>query len=236
MSRLLLSVLVLVTLCALLVRPAWAAPEEDDDAEMLRAEVSMGREATKKYERTVRVVNTGPEVAKLRRILKRMVPYSGRPRLPYSVKVVETPQVNAVTFPGGMIYFYRGLLAQNPDEAMLAAVMAHEVIHASRSHGYRKMLQMKALGLLTGGQDGLVSGMSKILFLSGVGRTYETQADRLGWQLAARAGYDPRGMVKLLELLVRLSHEKPGLLSGLVATHPPPADRLKKVKADLQAR
>lgn len=236
MFRRWLLVLVLAATCALVACPAWAASGDEDDAEMLKAEVSIGREATRKYERTVRVVSTGPDVERLRRILKKLVPWSGRPRLPYSVKVVENPQVNAITFPGGMIYFYRGLLAQNMDESMLAAVMAHEVAHAARSHGYRKMLQMKALGLLTGGQDGLVSGLSKILFLNGVGRTYESQADRLGWQMVARAGYDPRGMVRMLELLVRLSHDKPGLLSGLVATHPPPAERLKKVKAGITSR
>lgn len=223
----------LLALWALVICPAWAAPAEDDDADLQKVEVSIGRDASRQYERTVRVVARGPEVDRLRRILKKIAPLSGRPGLPYSVKIVESPQVNAITFPGGFIYFYRGLLAQKPDEAMLAAVMAHEVVHAAKSHSYRKMMQMKALGLLTGGQDGLVSGVSKVLLLSGVGRTYETQADRLGVRLLAKAGYDASAMVRVLQLLQRLDSENPGLLSSLVATHPPTADRIKKVKAEL---
>ena len=81
-----------------------------------------------------------------------------------------------------------------------------------------------------------VSGVSKVLLLSGVGRTYESQADRLGVRLLAKAGYDPTAMVRVLQLLQRLGSENPGLLSSLVATHPPTADRIKKIKAELAPR
>jgi len=224
----------ILALLALLVLPVAARSEEDDDAEMTREEIRLGRDATKQFERQVRVVASGPAVERMRAMVKRLGRASGRP-LPYSVKLVEDVQVNAITFPGGFIYVFRGLLDQGPDDDMLANILGHEVIHGARSHGYRRLLQMQALGTITGGQDSLVSGMTKVLLLNGVGRTYENQADRLGMRLAARAGYDPRGMLRTMLMLKRVGDDRPGLLSGLIATHPPTADRIKKVTAELKA-
>lgn len=225
--------LAVILLCASLLIPVWAQSDDDDDPEQTREEVSIGRKASSQFERHAHVVKSGPAVDRLKRILKKLGAASGR-KLPYSVKVVEEPHVNAITFPGGLIYVYRGLLNQSLTEDMLANVMAHEVVHAARSHGYRTLLQMKALGALTGGQDSLVSGMSKILLISGVGRTYENQADRIGIHVAAKAGYNPRGMLSVMQLLQRLSRDNPGLITGLVATHPPTAVRIKKIQDELK--
>lgn len=224
----------LLALLVLLVLPIAAQSEDDDDAEMTREEIRLGRDATKQFERQVHLTTSGPTVERMRGIVKRLGRASGRP-LPYSVKLVEDAQVNAITFPGGFIYLFRGILDQGLDDAMLANVLAHEVIHGARSHGYRRLLQMQALGTITGGQDSLVSGMTKVLLLSGVGRTYENQADRLGMRLAAQAGFDPRGMLRTMQMLKRVGDNRPGLLSGLVATHPPTTDRIKKVQAELKA-
>jgi beta-barrel assembly-enhancing protease len=222
-------------LCVPTLCPVRAQSGDDEDAEQTRAEIALGRDAGKVFDRHEHIIDKGPEVDHLRRILKKLVPFSGRPGLPYSVHLVGASEVNAITFPGGRIYVFRGLMSQKMDDSMLAAVLAHEVAHAACSHGYRKMLQMKALGGLTGGQAGMVSGLTKVLLLSGVGRTYEYQADRQGLHIEARAGYDPHGMVKVLQLLQRLGKGQPGLLTGMMATHPPTAERIKRVQAELKA-
>ena len=118
--------------------------------------------------------------------LRKLVPVTGRRDSPYRVRIIDQPIVNAVTFPGGFIYFYQGILDQHLDEDMLAAVMGHELAHAVRSHSYRTMQAMEVLGTVTGGNS--VSELGKIITVIGVGRTYENQADQFGMQYAAKAG------------------------------------------------
>jgi predicted Zn-dependent protease len=226
--------LVALLLCGLALRPVHAQSDADDDAAQAKVEIKIGRSASRAFERHYRVTSRGADVERLRRILRKLVPYSGR-ALPYTVKIAEIHQFNAITFPGGGIYVFRGLLEQKMSDDEVACVLAHEVIHAARSHSYRELLQMQALGAIMGGEGGLVSGLSAVLLQHGVGRTYENQADRLGLHVAARAGYDPRAMLRVLHLIQTLYKEHPGLLSGLLSTHPPTAERIKKVSAELKA-
>lgn len=226
----------LIVLCALVVRPLWAAPaDDDDDPEQTKAEIAIGRDVSKSLEKHFHVVSSGPAVERLRRILKKLVAFSGRTKLPYSVKIIDSPQVNAVTCPGGFIYVFHGLLDEKLDDNMMACILGHEVTHAARSHAYRTMLQAQALGVITGGQGGLVSGLTEIIMMRGVGRTYENQADKVGLHMAASAGYDPRGLLKVMTVLQKQDHDNPGLLSGMVRTHPPFAERIKKISAELKA-
>ncbi len=225
----------MLLLLVLLAGRVAADPPVQYDAEQTRDEIKMGREATHDFDKKIHLIQHGPQIERLRRILKRLVPHSGRPDLPYSVKLIDDKTVNAITFPGGFIYVFRGLLDQKPSDDMLACVLGHEVTHAARSHTYRKLLQMKALGFLTGGSDGILSATTKILLLNGVGRTYENQADRVGLHVAADAGYDPRAMIATMQMLERVEKEHPGLLTSLIATHPPLPDRIKKIQAELAA-
>jgi beta-barrel assembly-enhancing protease len=212
---------------------ACAANPADDDDDLAPLEIAMGTKAAHAFCKHATVTTRGPAVERLRAILKRLAAHSGRPNLPYSVAVVEDRHINAITFPGGQIYVFRGLLNQGLDEAMLAGTLAHEVAHAAHSHSYRAITSQHALSLVAG-QDAS-SGMAGMLLTRGVGRTYENQADRFGVHIAYEAGYDPQGIIRTLQLLKRLSGQSPDLLGGLLATHPPVEVRIAKVQAEIRA-
>lgn len=224
--------LLLLVVVPLLHHPGFAQSDDDDDPEQTQEEISLGHQATKQFERQVHVVSTGADVDRLHRILKRLVPVTGR-KLPYTVKLVNLRDVNAVTFPGGFIYFFRGLMDLHPDDNELAGVMGHELAHAVCSHSYRKLEEMQVAGLVTG-NDSVVGQLTQLLMVVGVGRTYENQADRLGVQYAWKAGYNPHGLLNMMETFKQLSRTEPGLIGHLLATHPPVDERIKRISAEIK--
>ena len=219
--------LLAVLLCVLALRPMLA---DDEDPEQTQEEITMGRTATRAFEHQVHVIASGPQVERLRAILKKLVPQTGRTNLPYRVKLVDVPDVNAVTFPGGFIYVFRGLLDLRPDDSELAGVLGHELAHAALSHGYRKMIGMEALGQLLGSDSG--GQMVQLLTVTGVGRHYE-RSRQVRRALRLSHGYDASGLLNTLGLLQKLGHDNPGLVSHMFATHPPVAERIKRLQAEI---
>jgi predicted Zn-dependent protease len=94
------------------------------------------------------------------------------------------------------------------------------------------MIVMQGLGHLSGGNA--VSELGQIITVMGVGRHYENEADRLGMRFAAKAGFDPRGMLAAMHMLSRVSQSNPGLVGHLLATHPPIPERIAHIKAELK--
>jgi predicted Zn-dependent protease len=162
-------------------------------------------------------------------------------KLPYEFTVINNSTPNAWALPGGKIAINRGLLVELESEAELAAVLAHEIVHAAARHGAKGvergvLLQgaLIATGMAAGGSDysDLVVGAASVganLINQGYSRDAELEADRYGMLYMSRAGYDPRAAVRLQETFVRLSKDKrPNWLSGLFASHPPSAERVEK--------
>src|SRR6267142_6027239 len=172
------------------------------------------------------------QVARVRAIAKRLIPStaafrSDAPGWKWEVNVITTSEVNAWCMPGGKIAVYTGLMSQlklTDDE--LAAVMGHEIGHALREHGRERaseqmtqQLGVQVLSILTGVnlENQLTNTIMNVTFSLPHSRTQETEADRLGVELAARSGYDPRAAVSLWQKMGRLGGGKP---PEWLSTHP----------------
>lgn len=171
---------------------------------------------------------------------KKLAAVSGRPDLPYEFVVLNNDVPNAWALPGGKIAINRGLLIQLDDEAQLAAVLAHEVVHAAAGHSAQQMTQGMLLGLgaqiasIAGSQTGygaLIgtgSQLGSALVQSRYGRDKELEADRYGMTYMSRVGYEPEAAVELQEKFVKLSQgQQSSWMDGLFASHPPSADRVE---------
>ncbi len=173
---------------------------------------------------------------------QRLAALSDRPGLPYEFVVINNNVPNAWALPGGKIAINRGLLVELEDEAQLAAVLGHEVVHVAAKHSVQKMQQaqliglgMLAAGVLTKDSDygaaaTLGVGLGASLWSAKYGRDQELQSDEVGMKYMVDAGYDPRAAVELQETFVRLSEQRgqSNWLEGLFASHPPSQERVEK--------
>jgi predicted Zn-dependent protease len=175
---------------------------------------------------------------------KKLGALSHQPNLAYSIKVLDSPVVNAFAVPGGYVYLTRGILAYLNDEAELAGVVAHEIGHIAARHSAQQYsrAQVAQLGLGLGAvvsktfrkYAGVAQFGVEMLFLS-FSREDERQADALGVEYSSKAGYDANHMANLFVSLERLNPgEAQGGLPGWFSTHPNPPDRIAAIKRDTQ--
>ena len=171
-------------------------------------------------------------------------------KLPYEFVVLNNPVPNAWALPGGKIAVNRGLLTELRNEAELAAVLGHEIVHAAARHGAKAQergtllqagLAAAQIGAAVGGVDsnvaGLViqgAGVGAQLIQTRYGRDQELESDQYGMKYMKLAGYDPQGAVTLQETFVRLSEQggtrAQSWLDGMFASHPPSAERVSRNK------
>jgi predicted Zn-dependent protease len=188
-------------------------------------------------------LNSNPQqLARVRGVAQRLIPQTGAfradaPGWQWEVNIIASKEVNAWCMPGGKIAVYTGLidtLKITDDE--LAAVMGHEIAHALREHGREQASQQAmqsigvsvvgaALGLGELGQT-LTQSVIDVTFNLPHSRTDETEADRIGVELAARAGYDPRAAVTLWEKMQKSGGSQP---PQWLSTHPSNATRISDV-------
>jgi len=171
---------------------------------------------------------------------RKLVPYSKRKHLPYEFVVLNDSTPNAWALPGGKIAINRGLLLALNNEAELAAVLAHEIVHADAAHSAQAQSvgTLIQLGQAAAGIGLQKSGVSNTLLQQGVGlaglygqtrhsRSKELEADLYGMQYMSAAGFDPRAAISLQETFVRLSGNRSSdLFSVLFASHPPSQSRV----------
>ncbi len=187
-----------------------------------------------------------PELARYVAALgKRLGALSHQPNLAYSIQVLDSPVVNAFAVPGGYVYLTRGILAYLNDEAELAGVVAHEIGHIAARHSAQQYskAQFAQLGLGLGSvlsktfrkYAGVASAGVELLFLS-FSRSDEREADALGVEYSAKAGYDSNHMANLFVSLERLNPgEGQGGLPAWFSTHPNPENRIAAIKEDTLA-
>lgn len=171
---------------------------------------------------------------------------SDRPNLPYEFVVLNNSVPNAWALPGGKIAVNRGLLLHLGDEAELAAVLGHEIVHAAARHSAAQMTRstfigfgaaaVGALGSSYGlGEAGMQAAqLGASAWMAKYGRGDELEADAYGMEYLAKAGYDPYGGVRVQEAFVKLSEgQQQDFLSGLFASHPPSQERVEanRIKA-----
>ncbi len=174
----------------------------------------------------------------------RLARESERPNLPWHFTIVDVPAINAFALPGGYIYVTRGILPFLDDEAELACVIGHEIGHVTARHAAQQYSKSMGagLGVLLGSifvpearpfgrlaQTGLGALMLKY------GRDDELQADELGVRYAARGGWDPSAMSRMLTTLGRIDEESDDKgIPNWLSTHPPPENRIGHVEAAVQ--
>jgi predicted Zn-dependent protease len=189
-------------------------------------------------------VNQDPVLLeRIRRVSKRLIPQTGvfradAPAWEWEVNLISSKELNAWCMPGGKIAFYTGLIERlklTDDE--IAAIMGHEIAHALREHGRERASQAMAQGIalsIIGAAAGVSrSGMDLTQLVLNVtlnlpnSREHETEADRIGVELAARAGYDPRAAVNVWEKMARAADGQP---PEILSTHPAPATRIADLR------
>lgn len=184
------------------------------------------------------------QVARVRAIANRLIPATGAfrndaPGWRWEANVISSPEVNAWCMPGGKIAVYTGLIEQlrvTDDE--LAAVMGHEIAHALREHGRERASQQAAQGVVLGIGSALLgignAGASLAQVVADVtyglpnSREFEREADRIGVELAARAGYDPRAAVTLWQ---KMAQAGGGGRPQFLSTHPSEQSRIQDLQA-----
>ncbi|HEX2494793.1 MAG TPA: M48 family metalloprotease, partial [Steroidobacter sp.] len=175
-------------------------------------------------------------------------------KLPYEFVVLDNPVPNAWALPGGKIAVNIGLLSDLKNEAELAAVLGHEIVHAAARHGAKAQergalmqvgMAAAQIGAAIGGVDANVAnlalqgaGLGAQLIQQKYSRDQELEADEYGMKYMKRAGYDPQGAVTLQETFVQLAQQQGDKsrtwLEGLFASHPPSEERVTRNRATAQ--
>jgi hypothetical protein len=199
------------------------------------AEVREGRMLAAQVDKEAKFVDDPIITEYVNRVGQNIVLHSDA-KVPFTIKVIDSDEVNAFALPGGFFYVNKGLVLAADNEAELAGVMAHEIAHVCARHAMENEAKMRALdygmlaGILLGG--GIISnvlynggsffeGMAFLKF----SRSAEEEADKLGVQYMWAAGYDPNAMATMFEKLEAKNKKKPGTISRMFADHPAPADR-----------
>ena len=207
-------------------------------------EISMGKQYSMEVERSSHLVTDPVVVEYVNRIGQNLVKNSDA-KIPFTIKVLDTDEVNAMALPGGFFYVNSGLILACDSEDELAGVMAHEISHVIAHHAARNMTRMNyfqigsvPLMIFTQGTwtgYGIYEATQlavPITFLQ-FSRTYEAEADYLGVQWMYKAGYDPQGMVSIFEKLEALEKHKPGAISKAFSDHPATPDRIAAVEQEI---
>ena len=172
---------------------------------------------------------------------QKLAAVSDRPDLPYEFVVLNSSVPNAWALPGGRIAINRGLLTKLDDEAQLASVLGHEIVHAAARHSVQRMQQsmlisagVAGLGFALSDNEwaGLIMGGAALgaqLALAQYSQGDELESDHYGILYMKEAGYDPAAAVELQQIFLELAEgRQSGFVDGLFATHPPSAERVEE--------
>jgi predicted Zn-dependent protease len=198
-------------------------------------EVRMGRELAAEVDRQAKFIDDPVITEYVNRVGQNIVLHSDA-KIPFTIKVIDSDEINAFALPGGFFYVNKGLILAADNEAELAGVMAHEIAHVAARHAVEN--QTKATitqwaimvpAIVLGGGIGEAiyqgGGFAALLGFMKFSRGAEEEADKLGTEYLYAAGYDPTAMASMFEKLEGLKKKKPGTIAKLFADHPAPADR-----------
>lgn len=207
-------------------------------------DIEIGRQSAVEAERQLPLLKNRSVDRYLNRIVQKLAAGAPGAHYPYQIKAVNASEINAFALPGGPMYVHVGLLQAARSEGELAGVLAHEMSHVALRHGTNQAskayLTRSGLGILGGLLGEPSGGTAKIVSaIGGVGlnavflkfsRDDEREADHLGTEIMASAGYDPLAMASFFELLRAEQGRNPSKLERFFSSHPPPADREARIR------
>ena len=213
----------------------------------VQQDIEIGQQSAREAERQLQLLRDDSIGDYIDDLVERLGDVAPGHKFPYEGKVVNAPEINAFALPGGPLYLHRGLLEAARTEGQLAGVVAHEIAHIALRHGTHNASKAYATqagigvlgGILTRGKTrttgeiiNVVGGLGLNAVFLKYGRDAETQADIVGAQILARAGYDPMDMARFFELLRQQRQKDPGRLEQFFSSHPAPADRAARVQQE----
>jgi predicted Zn-dependent protease len=209
----------------------------------LEKEIGIGKGLAQQVERQAKIIDDPVIAEYVNRVGQNLVRNSDA-KVPFTIKVIDTEDVNAFALPGGFFFVNSGLILKAETEAELAGVMAHEIAHVAARHGTRQATRGELAQLATiplifmGGWTGYgIRQAASILIPVGYlqfSRSFEGEADMLGLQYMYKTGYDPAAFVDFFEKIESLEKKKPGTVSKFFSTHPPTDDRIVKAQQNIQ--
>ena len=198
-------------------------------------EIKMGKMYSMEIEKSTKFINDPTVVEYVNRIGQNIVKNSDC-KVPFTIKVIDSDEINAMALPGGFFYVNSGLILNADEEAELAGVMAHETAHVCAHHAVREQTRMNYAQLGTiplifiGGWTGYgiyeAASIAVPMTFLHFSREFEAQADYLGVQYMYRAGYDPQAFISFFEKIQALEKRKPGMVSKAFSDHPQTPDRI----------
>ena len=199
------------------------------------SEIKMGRMYAAEVEKSTRFI-TDPVVTEYVNRIGQNIVKNSDCKVPFTIKVVDSDEINAFALPGGFFYVNSGLILNADEEAELAGVMAHETAHVCAHHAAREMTRLNYAQLGTiplifiGGWTGYgiyeAASIGIPITFMHFSREFEAQADYLGVQYMYRAGYDPQAFIAFFEKVQALEKRKPGAVAKVFADHPQTPDRI----------
>ena len=249
-----LAVIALFSACANTTRPGAVGVNRSQFMMISSSEVdrlsaiSYNDQAQKAKEKNI-LVTSGPTYDRLKRIANRLIPQTGEFRddtrqWNWQLTLIDAPTLNASCAPGGKITFYTGIIEQlNLSDDEIAAIMGHEIAHAIREHGRERVSQAMAQSAVTniamaaaGGYGSAVSAANQVaqyVLVLPNSRQNESEADAIGLELAARAGYNPQAAISVWKKMIKATDGKktPEFLS----THPSGETRIEQLTALMPA-
>src|ERR1700757_285369 len=209
----------------------------------LEKEIAMGRQLAAEIERQVKLLND-PTISKYVNRVGQNIVRNSDAKVPFTIKVVESDEINAFALPGGFFYVNSGLILAADDESELAAVMGHEIAHVAARHGTKQASKAELINfasiplIFMGGVGGFAlrqaAGFLIPMQFLQFSRKDEAEADYLGLQYLYKTGYDPGAAVSFFEKLQAKESARPGSVSKMFSTHPPTGDRIEMTKKNIE--